>query len=55
MIHMIISALVHGLIYAGIRETMHGLGIHGVIAYVLVGLLATAALAWLYRLPRRRR
>jgi hypothetical protein len=46
MFHMIISALVHGLIYSGIRETMHGLGLHGVVAYVVVGLLATAVLSF---------
>jgi len=55
MLHSIITALVYGLIYSGIRETMRGLGVHGVIAYVVVGLLATAVLSFLgHRFLRRR-
>lgn len=55
MLHTIVTAIVHGLIYSGIRETMHGLGLRGVVAYVVVGLLAAAALSFLGRRLRRRR
>jgi uncharacterized membrane protein YeaQ/YmgE (transglycosylase-associated protein family) len=53
MIHMIVSALIHGLIYSGIRETMHGLGFRGIFAYVITGLIAAFVLHLVFR-PRWR-
>lgn len=42
MWHMIESALIHGLIYRSLSASMRGLGIHGVLVFVAVGILGTA-------------
>lgn len=54
MMHMIISAIVHGVVYGGIRETMHGLGLRGIVAYVVTGLIAAVILHAMIRRRHRR-
>lgn len=38
---MIESSLIHGLIYRALAACIHGLGLHGVFAFVVVGILGT--------------
>lgn len=52
--HMIISAIVHGVVYGGIRETMHGIGLRGIVAYVVTGLIAAVILHAIFRRRHRR-
>jgi len=39
MWHMIESSLIHGLIYRALAACIHGLGLHGVFAFAVVGIL----------------
>ena len=55
MMHMIVSAIVHGVVFGGIRETMHGLGVRGIVAYVVTGLIAAVVLRAIFRRRRYRR
>jgi uncharacterized membrane protein YeaQ/YmgE (transglycosylase-associated protein family) len=55
MMHMIVSAIVHGVVYGVIRETMHGLGVRGIVAYVVTGLIAAVVLHAIFRCRRYRR
>lgn len=42
MWHLIESSLIHGLIYRALSACMHGLGLYGALAFVVVGILGTA-------------
>ncbi|WP_426661942.1 hypothetical protein [Rhodanobacter aciditrophus] len=42
MWHLIESSLIHGLIYRALSACMLGLGLHGVLAFVVVGILGMA-------------
>jgi len=42
MWHLIESSLIHGLIYRALSACMRGLGLHGALAFVVVGILGLA-------------
>ena len=42
MWHMIESSLIHGLIYRALWTCMRGLGLHGVLAWAVIGVIGVA-------------
>lgn len=59
MWHLIESSLIHGLIYRALSACMRGMGLHGVLAFVVVGILgvlvAHVVMRGLFGRRRRRR
>ena len=49
MFHMIESALIHGLSYRVLWQAMRGLGMHGVLAFAVVGIAGMAIAHFLFR------
>jgi hypothetical protein len=34
MLHIFTSVIIHALIYSGVREGLHAMGLHGFVAYL---------------------
>jgi succinate dehydrogenase/fumarate reductase cytochrome b subunit len=53
--HVIVSALLHSMVYYTVRDALTRLGIHGWMAFVLTGVVAALFFHFYYRNTRRYR
>jgi hypothetical protein len=49
MLHIFTSVIIHALIYSGVREDLHAMGLHGFVAYLAAGVVVSLVVHVLFR------